>query len=156
VYPGIFSDSNVRGGKRRFSIYPEDKMVTWFNTILGMSLSFALGMGWLGLSAFEVGNCILASEVAGVIALLGTLQAERRPWIKKHVLNRSMKTWALFLTLYFGPMLWIAPPLRDLKILLILWLPLALGNGLAIEVFGPIQDALVRREQMKARRQVAS
>jgi hypothetical protein len=131
-------------------------MLTWFNTILGMSLSFALGMGWLGLNALEVGNCILASEVAGLIALLGTLQAERRPFLKKHVINRSLKTWALFLTLYFGPMIWMAPPLHDPKTFLILWLPLALGNGLAIKVFGPIQDAIVRREQMKARRQLAS
>jgi hypothetical protein len=131
-------------------------MLTWFNTVLGMVLSFAIGMGWLDLSAFEVGNCILASEVAGIVALLGTLQAERRPWLKKYVINRSLKTWVLFLGLYFGTMLWIAPPLREGKTLLILWLPLALGNGLAIKIFGPIQDWIYRREQMKARRQAAS
>jgi hypothetical protein len=131
-------------------------MLTWFNTILGMALSFALGMGLIGLTPLEVGNCILASQIGGLIALLGTLQAERRPWLKQKVINRSVKTWALFLTLYFGPMLLIAPPLREMRTLLILWLPLALGNGLAIKIFGPIQDAIVRREQLRARQRAAS
>jgi hypothetical protein len=150
------AQANVRGGISPIWLYPEiTDMLTWFNTIVGMILSFALGMGILGLTPFEVGNCILASEVAGLIALLGTLQAERRPWIRRYVLNRSLKTWALFLTLYFGPMLLIAPPLRDGKTLLILWLPLALGNGLAIKVFGPIQDWIYRREQIQARQRAA-
>lgn len=130
-------------------------MLTWFNTVLGMALSFALGMGLIHLNALEVGNCILASELGGLIALLGTLQAERRPWLKQHVINRSLKTWTLFLGLYFGTMLLIAPPLRDVKTFLILWLPLALGNGLAIKVFGPIQDAIYRREQIRARQRAA-
>jgi hypothetical protein len=120
-----------------------------------MSLSLILGMGWIGLTPTDVGQCIFASEAAGLIALLGTLQAERRPWIKQHILNRSMKTWTLFLTLYFGPMLWMAPPLREPRNLMILWLPLALGNGLAIKIFGPIQDWIVRREQLKMVRRVA-
>ncbi len=130
-------------------------MLTWFNTILGMVLSFALGMGWLGLAPLEVGNCILASEIAGLIALLGTLQAERRPFLKRYVINRSLKTWTLFLTLYFGSMMLIAPPLRDVRTMMVLWLPLALGNGLAIKIFGPIQDRIVQREQMLAKRHEA-
>ena len=130
-------------------------MITWINTLIGFAVSFGLGTKFLDLSPFEVGNCILASEAGGLIALLGTLQAERKPWVRR-ILNRSLKTWTFFLSLYFGTMWLIAPPLRDGKTFLVLLIPLALGNGLAIKIFGPIQDQIVRREQLRARQRAAS
>jgi len=120
------------------------------NGIVGLSLSILVGTQALNLTLVDSLRCVLSSNIAGLFALLTTLQAERflKPW-----LNRSLKTWALLLILYLGGLIATAPVLRDSKTLVYLLFPLILSTGFSILVFGPIQDRLVRRQQRKAHAQ---
>jgi hypothetical protein len=128
-------------------------MIAWVNAGLGLALAYAIGVFWLGLPVESVLLCILGVQISGFVALFSTTRLERIEWIKRRLMNRSLKTWAYFLTVYFGGMLWIAPPLREGRILGPLILPLILSNGLTIIIFGPLQDVLVRKSQNRARRQ---
>jgi hypothetical protein len=121
-----------------------------FNGCLGVTLAFVIGSRVLGLSAGEIGLCILASEISGLLSLLATLRMERVPFLRRYLINRSLKTWALFLCIYFGIILLIAPAMRDWRHWLWMTVPLMLGNGFVILLFGPIQDFLVRRDQRRA------
>lgn len=122
-------------------------MFTWINSAIGTALCFLLGTYFLHLSPGEVWTCVWVSQLAGFLALLLTLRAEKIRWVRKNILNRSLKTWALFASLYLGILLAGAPAVRDFFSLCVMFLPLLLGNGLAIKAFGPVQDFLVRREQ---------
>lgn len=124
-------------------------MAAWINGIVGVLASFGIGIAVLGLEGLEVFRCIGASLVAGMLALVLTLKAERIPWIRAHVLNRSLKTWVVFLGLYFGGMLALAPALRDARVLGWLLLPLILCTGFTILAFGPMQDRWVARNQRR-------
>lgn len=120
------------------------------NGFLGLAITLAIGVGHFGLNIWDVLECILGSNVAAFTALLMTLQAERQPWILKYILNRSLKTWALITTLYFGILLALSPALRDVHVFLVLVLPLMLSTGFCIILFGPVQDYLVRQKQRKS------
>ncbi len=122
-----------------------------FNTILGTALSFAIGLGFLHLTSSQVILSCVASQVGGLIGLVITTQAEKIPAIREKLINRSLKTWTLLFTIYSGFLLLISPALRDLRAFLWMVCPLMLGNGLCIIAFGPIQDQLVRREQLRAK-----
>ena len=122
-------------------------MIAWVNGSIGVAASYWIATDKLGMEPAQAGLCIGASVVAGMIALLTTLQGERTPWIRQHVMNRSLKTWAIFVSLYFGLMLAFAPPLRSGHNLAWLVGPLILATGFTIVAFGPLQDALVRRRR---------
>ena len=126
-------------------------MAAWVNGFLGILISYLVGTRYLSLTAGEVGLSLFASNLGGLIALLVILQLEWKPWIKKNLLTRSRRTWPVFLSVYYAVILTVSPALRDLRVLLIMALPLALGNGFAILLFGPIQDQLYRRSQRRAR-----
>ncbi len=126
-------------------------MAAWVNGFLGILVSYIVGTQVLSLSAMDVGIALFASNLGGLIALLVILQLEWQPWIKRNVLTRSRRTWPVFLAIYYSVILAIVPALRDVRTLLIMALPLALGNGFAIRLFGPIQDQLYRRSQRRAR-----
>jgi hypothetical protein len=124
-----------------------------FNTILGTTLSFAIGMRVVHLTAPQIILSVVASQVGGLIGLLVTLRAEKNPTIRKHILNRSLKTWTLLFAVYSGFLLLISPALRDLRAFAWMVVPLMISNGLCIIAFGPIQDRLVRDEQKRALRE---
>src|SRR4051812_38411243 len=98
-------------------------MVALFNCILGVALSFGAGLGILHLDMDAILRSLLASQVGGLIGLLVTLRAERAPWIRANVLNRSLKTWTFFAAIYFGALLLISPALRDVRVLLWMTFP---------------------------------
>jgi hypothetical protein len=127
-------------------------MAAWINGLLGLGLSFGAGIGILGWDWAQVLRCVLSSAIGGFIALTATLRAERSPWIRRHVLKSSGRTWVFALSSYFGLMVLGAPDLQDLRAFGILILPLILCTGFTILVFGPMQDRRVAREQNKARR----
>lgn len=126
-------------------------MAAWVNGFLGIFASYLVGTKVLSLSTIEVGLSLFASNLGGLIALLVILQLEWQPWIKKNILTRSRRTWPIFLLIYYAVILLLVPVLRDGYRLLCMALPLGLGNGFAILIFGPIQDQLYRRSQRRAR-----
>ncbi len=125
-------------------------IVALTNGIIGLGLSLVLG-NRLG---FELGDSlyfVLVSTLAGLVALTTTLQAEKNAWLKKFLLNRSLKTWALLLVLYFGSLLTFCPLLREGRTFLLMAIPLVLTTGFSILLFGPIQDGIVSRSQRNSR-----
>jgi putative effector of murein hydrolase LrgA (UPF0299 family) len=121
-----------------------------FNGTLGAALAWFVGTKILDLTLADVGLCLIAAQVAGLLALFVTLQTAKVPFLRKNVVNRSLKTWALLLLVFFGTVVLLAPPTRELRNGLWMTIPLVLSTGFCIVLFGPIQDFLVRREQRRA------
>jgi hypothetical protein len=122
-------------------------MLTLIISVIGIAISYFVGTGLLKLTGAQVLNCVWASQVGAFLALLITTRAERVRWIKKHLLNRSLSTWALLTGVYLGCLVALVPALRGWVALATMFCPLFLTNGFAIMVFGPLQDYLVKREQ---------
>lgn len=122
-------------------------IIALINGIIGLTLSIYLGTEILDLSLLSSLNCVLAANIAGFTSLLFTLKAEKTSWIKKYLLNRTLKTWGFLSIIFFGILFIFEPNLKNFKILSYLILPLILSTGFMIVLFGPIQDALQRREQ---------
>lgn len=120
------------------------------NGMIGLALALVIGTR-LGFDVSDSLFCIFVSNVAALVSLLTTLQAERTQWLRKHFLNRSLKTWSILLLVYFGIIFYFCPMLRDGRTFLLMAIPLILATGFSILVFGPIQDRIVRRNQKKAR-----
>ena len=123
----------------------------WINGFLGVALTSYVGTQVLGLHWEAPLRCILATNIAGLAALLITLRAEKTPWMRSRVIYRPLWTWVLFLSVYFGTLLGFAPEMRVGRQFAWLILPVILSTGFAILVFGPIQDRLVARAQRRAR-----
>jgi putative effector of murein hydrolase LrgA (UPF0299 family) len=121
------------------------------NGILGSFLSIIAGFEILMLGWDDLCLCLIASNLAGLIALLSTLQIEKLSWFKKIKLQSTFKTWSLLIFIFSSLVLVLAPPLRQLENFAILILPLVLSTGFSLLAFGPIQDSLVRRQQRKER-----
>ena len=107
---------------------------------LGVVLSWYLGTTLLGWTDVSVFLGILASNFAGMVALLSTLNLEKTKWIRARILRGSLQTWALFLTLYFGLLVGLTPGLRVLHDFGVLVFPLIMTTGFTIILFGPLQD----------------
>jgi hypothetical protein len=126
-------------------------MIAVFNGTIGVIATLVLGTTVLHLSWMDLIRALLISQVAGVIGLIVTLQAESVPWIRRYILRRSIMTWSFFLLIYFGILLGGNPVLRDVKTLAWLVVPIILNQGWCILIFGPIQDQIVRRKQRLAK-----
>jgi hypothetical protein len=126
-------------------------MIAVFNGTIGVFATLALGSFVLNIDLPSLFQILLVSQVAAVVGLLLTLQAEGVPWIRRYVLRRSLMTWSFFLAIYFGILLGANPVLRDGRILAWLILPIILNQGWSILIFGPIQDQIVRRNQRRAK-----
>jgi hypothetical protein len=120
------------------------------NGMIGLGLALLIGSR-LGFDLRDSLFCIFVSNLAALVSLLTTLQAERTQWLRKFVLNRSLKTWSVLLFVYFGILFFFCPMLRDGKTFLLMIVPLVLATGFSILVFGPIQDRIVRRNQRNSR-----
>ena len=119
---------------------------------LGLILSLFVGTKLLDLNSWEVGLCFVVSNLAFAVALLTTLQAERNLWIKQHVIQGNIRTWSLCCLIYFTLLFTLSFPLWHPKNFLYLIFPLFLSSGFGILLFGPLQDAVVRRAQKAPRR----
>ncbi len=119
------------------------------NGLIGLCLSLGIGMRYYDQTWTDIAFTVLASNIAAFISLLATLRAERVTWIRKYLLNRSIKTWSFLTFFYFSILLSLSPTLHSSENFLGLILPLILSTGFAIIGFGPIQDRLVRQEQRK-------
>ena len=124
--------------------------VALMNGVVGLALTFWVGMEFLQMSPDRILLCILAIQISGLITVLTTLQSEQVGWMRRNFLNRSMKTWAFFIGLYLGISMLISPELRKLHTWLWLFVPLLLTNGFTCVFFGPIQDQIVRRRQRRS------
>jgi hypothetical protein len=126
------------------------------NALLGSALVVWIGTHFLGFSLWDCIVCIIGTNVAAFFAMILILQLEWVPAIKRNVLTRSRRTWPVFLMLYYGILLALAPAVRGWRPLAILFLPLALSNGFGILAFGPVQDWLVARNQRRTRKAALS
>ena len=126
-------------------------MSAWINGFVGLLATLWVGTQYVGLSWQDSLLCVVSANVAGMIAVLTILKGERTPWLKRHVLTRSRRTWPLFATLYAGLLVLGAPPLRDLRNFAWLALPTLISTGFTIVAFGPIQDRIVAKIQRQAR-----
>ena len=125
-------------------------MAAWINGIIGILTSFWVGNRILSLDTSEILRCIGASLIAGMLALVVTLKAEHVSWVRRVLLNRSLKTWVLFLSIYFGGLLILAPALRDPRVMGWMIAPLVLSTGFTILGFGPLQDRWVAQAQRRS------
>jgi hypothetical protein len=122
-----------------------------FNGLLGIFLAILSGLQILNLKWEDILLCVLASNLAALIALLGTLQIEKTYWFKKTRIHSAFKAWSVLASLYFSISIGLASPLQTFQNFLVLILPLILSTGFSFILFGPIQDQLVRRQQRKER-----
>ena len=119
------------------------------NGFIGSWLTLWIARGMYDFEISEAILCISISNLAGLVALVSTLQIERSLESLKGWLNRSFVTWTLLVVFYFTILLSLAPLLRNPVILISLLFPLVLSTGFAMILFGPIQDYLVRRQQIR-------
>lgn len=125
-------------------------MVALVIGFFGIFLSYSIGHLILDLSIFEISWGILVANIACLLALVFTLQIEKISWIREKVLNQSLKTWILLVAIYFLFLVGFAPQLRNFKNLMWLFVPLLMSEGIMIlTVFGPIQDFIVKKTQMR-------
>ena len=124
-------------------------MTAWVAGFIGVLSTFGVGTRVLNLRPLDCLICILGSVFAGLCAVFLILRAEREPWIRAHILTRSLRTWFFFLSTYALVLLMVAPPVRDWARFLWLLAPLILCTGFTIRIFGPIQDRIVAKLQRK-------
>lgn len=129
--------------------YKGSMIAALVNGLVGLGICLGIGLNLLHMGIGDIFISVLASNLASLLSLLVTLHAERIPWIKENILNRSLKTWGLLSCSYLGLLICLAPPLRQSPHFFYLLAPLVLSTGFAILLFGPIQDFLVRRQQRK-------
>ncbi len=116
---------------------------------IGFVISLWVGINFMKLDLTDVLLCILASNSAGLIALLSTLYAQKRFKCLQKLVRSSIGAWTFLSLQYFGILLLLSPPLRELSVFMAMFFPLILSTGFFIILFGPIQDFLVRQQQKK-------
>lgn len=121
------------------------------NGFLGLILTLCIGIMALDLPPPQLILAVLTSNGAALAALLLTLKIERTPSIAKYKINGFFGSWSILTFLYFGTLLSLCPPLREIRCLTYLGFPLILSTGFSITLFGPIQDYLVSKSQRKTR-----
>lgn len=126
-------------------------MTAWINGFLGVALTLAIGTLQFGMEPGTLARILLVNFASGLLSPLAILKLEGIPWVRQNILTRSLKTWAIFVTLYFGGNLLLSPELRSWPVFGWLGFPLILATGFSILAFGPIQDGFVRRRQRLAR-----
>lgn len=117
---------------------------------LGVLAALAVGR-YIGLDASDVLRALLASNIAGFLAVLGVVNLQYVSLIKRFLMRGISGTWVFFLATYcvltwaLGPAGWGLAEYAPLSV------PLVMSCGFSIVVFGPLQDAAVRRRQQKTR-----
>jgi hypothetical protein len=119
------------------------------NGFIGLGLSLYVGIKHFDCSLSDVLSWVVASNLAGIVALLATLKAESVPWMRQNLLNHTLKTWSFLAILYFFLLVVISPPFQGFNHFFAMLIPLLFSQGFGIILFGPIQDSLVRRQQLK-------
>lgn len=126
------------------------------NGIVGTLLVFWLGGRFWGLDLSFAACAVVASNLAGFVALLSTLALERRKLSRRILMGNALKTWLFLALLYGGSIALLIPELRDATRLAILFIPLVMSNGFMLPLFGKAQDALIRWESRRAKKQKSS
>ncbi len=120
------------------------------NGFIGLVLSLFVSLHFFDGSVADVLRSVIVSNFAGMIALLVTLKLESFPWLRKHFLNHTLKTWSLLSVTYFMILFALAPSFQSYTHFFAMLLPLILSVGFGIILFGPIQDHFVRKQQKSA------
>lgn len=95
---------------------------------------------------------IVAANLAGLVTLLLVQRIERTPALKARWVRGTFRTWVVCILIFAAALWLLAPELREPRRLAVLYIPLTFCAGLiAPWVFGPLQDAAIRRLQRRAR-----
>ncbi len=119
--------------------------------LFGIGSSFGVGRGILNLENWDVLRVLIASNCSGFLSLILILKAERTPWIRRRILNRSLKTWIVFVSLFLLGLVVGAPAMREVRGFSFLIFPAICSTGFLIMAFGPVQDRIVARIQRRSR-----
>lgn len=125
-------------------------MAPWIATLVGTLASLYVSTQLLGWEVWTCLRAIALTNLAGYLALVATLQAERVSWLKRNILPSTLPTWLFFLALYFTPTLVGVEELRHWDAWVRMLFPLMFTNGFSIAAFGPTQDFFVRHSQRKS------
>lgn len=126
-------------------------MTAWINGILGILATVGIGVWALDLAPLEAFRCSLVSIASGFFAVTTVTRGEQVPFLKKRLFCNIYRMWAVFVSLYFSPMILLSPPIQNLRGFLWLAIPLIMSTGFSILIYGPIQDRLVRGAQRRER-----
>lgn len=119
----------------------------WILGSIGVILIYALGLLHLGLDWLDATRCFVGSEAGALAALFVYSKSMRHPWLRKNVMFNTLSTYVVFVSIYLGTELLLAPAMRDPQVFGWLVLPTILVTCFAILIYGPIQDSIVAREQ---------
>ena len=118
---------------------------------LGVFLTYFLCVAHLGLSWKTALLAVLASEVGGFVTLMVVLNLQNIKVIKKWIIPTVSRTWIVFTSIYILVTYAFLPAEIGFRSFLPLIMPLIFSTGFVVILFGPIQDAIVRRGQRKMR-----
>ena len=117
-------------------------MVPGILFVIGVALSFWVGMTRLGHTAIEVVWAVAAVEIATAIALPLTLYAQRTPKLR-FLVKGPLRSWIVLLVFSIGGLTALCPWLRDPGSLAWMFIPLFLAVMLMVLIWGPIHDRIV-------------
>ncbi len=132
-------------------LYVRLMIIALINAIVGMSMSFFVGLQIFDMAFADILLSVLISNGSALVAMLLTLKIERTAWMARFKLKGFFGSWSILAGVYFGLLLSLCPPLREVGRLVYFLLPLLFSTGFSIIFFGPIQDWLVSRDQKRAR-----
>ncbi|MGZ3688972.1 MAG: hypothetical protein ACXWP5_06550 [Bdellovibrionota bacterium] len=124
--------------------------LAWSVAVIGVVLTFWLGMGPAGLNFGESLDCLIGTVVAGMVAILVTLRLQRMTGPAKDLVRGISRSYFVLYALYFATLLAVCKPVRHLHTFLIMFVPMVCDLGFTIVVFGPLQDQIIRSLQRKS------
>ena len=128
-------------------------LAAWIGIAIGTVLTFVVGISHLMLTPQVLIRALVVSEVAAFIGLWITIRATQDPWFGQKHLKGTFRTWFLICAIYFGILLGLVPELRSWPRMSELFIPLQLVHGLMAQVYGPLQDYLMKKRHQKTHSQ---
>jgi hypothetical protein len=119
-------------------------MVAAVISVLGMGVSFWVGVAFLGHAPGEVVRAIVATLAAAFLCLPAVLYAQRTPALR-FLAGGTFRSWAMLSILYFAIQLGLCPWLAEPVVLVSMFVPLLMCTGLSIIFYGPIHDRIIKR-----------
>lgn len=117
----------------------------------GVLAAFWLGINILELPVAAIIQGLFATGLAGFIAVLTVVNGVYVPWVKKYIIVNTFMTWVVFLSIYFGITILFSPRVFTIHDYSVLIGPFMFSTGYIIIIFGPVQDRITRRRQLKGR-----
>jgi len=117
--------------------------------LIGTAVTLFLGKTFLALEYDQLLFSVLIANVLCFSSLIVVLQAEAHPQLKKLLVSIA-HAWALFWLVFISGILITCSWMRDVKTMLVLWIPLFFSGAFSALVFGPVQDRIVWARQRRS------